>query len=654
MAESLKILFVDDDEDDYIITRDLLSDIEGKKYELEWVNNYDSALAAIDSNKHDVLLFDFRLGTHNGMDLLQYAREKKCKAPVILLTGQGDHEIDVAAMKAGASDFLIKGNINAQMLERSIRYAVNQKKVETALQDSEVKYRSLAQSAIDAIISANSKGNIIFWNNAASTIFGYNVEEILDKPVTLLVPSQYAEKHQAGLQRIVAGGKPQVSGKSIELIGRRKNGEEFPIDVAISSWETNGELFFSAIIRDISKSKELEAQVRQNQKIEAIGTLAGGIAHDFNNILGAIIGYSELALDETDENSESRKNLENVLTAGMRAKELVKQILAFSRMDKSEKKAIQISLFVKEALKLLRASLPSTIKIIEEINTKSSYVLANPSHIHQIMLNLCTNAGHAMKEKGGLLRVSLSRVILNAEQAAQFQLLKPGNYVKLQVSDTGQGIEPEILDRIFDPFFTTKDVGEGTGLGLAVTHGIVLRLGGNITVKTKVGEGTTFTILLPQLEKGADEKPKTQQSLPTGEEKILFVDDEEALVQIATKKLGSLGYHVVGETSSIKALEKFRTHPEQFDLIITDQTLPEMTGKEMAMTMLKIRPDLPVVLCTGYSDTVTKEEAKEIGIREFVLKPISLREMPKIVRRVLDESQVGQVKNRTEAVPEHH
>ncbi|NOY58003.1 MAG: response regulator [Calditrichaeota bacterium] len=654
MVESLKILFVDDDEDDYIITRDLLSEIEGKKYELEWVNNYDSALAAIDSNKHDVLLFDFRLGAHNGMDLLQYAREKKCRAPVILLTGQGDHEIDVAAMKAGASDFLIKGNINAQMLERSIRYAVNQKKVETALQDSEVKYRSLAQSAIDAIISADSKGNIIFWNNAAGTIFGYDVEEILGKPITLLVPSQYAEKHQAGLQRIIAGGKPQVSGKSIELVGRRKNGEEFPIDVAISSWETNGELFFSAIIRDISKNKELEAQVRQNQKIEAIGTLAGGIAHDFNNILGAIIGYSELALDEMDENSESRKNLENVLTAGIRAKELVKQILAFSRMDKSEKKAIQISLFVKEALKLLRASLPSTIKIVEEIDAKSNYVLANPSHIHQVMLNLCTNAGHAMKEKGGLLRVSLSGVILDTEQAAQFQLLKPGNYVKLQVSDTGQGIEPGILDRIFDPFFTTKDVGEGTGLGLAVTHGIVLRLGGNITVKTKVGEGTTFTVLLPQLEKGADEKPKTQESLPTGEEKILFVDDEEALVQIATKKLGSLGYHVVGETSSIKALEKFRTHPEQFDLIITDQTLPEMTGKEMAKTMLKIRPDLPVVLCTGYSDTVTKDEAKEIGIREFVLKPISLREMPKIVRRVLDGSQVSQVKSRTEAVPDHH
>ena len=639
MAETLKILLVDDDEDDYILTRDLLFEVENKKYDIEWVDNYDAALKVIDRDAHDVYLFDFRLGSHSGMELLQYAVEHKRTAPVILLTGQGDHETDVAAMKAGASDFLMKGHISAQLLERSIRYAVNNKKTEKALKDSEVKYRSLAQSAIDAIISTDSMGRIVFWNDAASTIFGYDADEIMGKSISRLIPSEYIEKHEAGLKRVNSGGVRKIIGKSIELVGRRKNGEKFPIDLSISSWETNGELFFSGIIRDISKNKELQAQVRQNQKMEAIGTLAGGIAHDFNNILGAIIGYTELVLDDMDEDSRAHQNLSNVLTAGIRAKELVKQILTFSRMDKSEKSAIQMSLLVKEALKLLRASLPTTINIIQDIDAKSSFVLANPSHIHQIVLNLCTNAGHAMKSDGGLLRVSLSQVFLDAEQTRQLQLLKPGNYVELQISDTGHGIEPAILDRIFDPFFTTKDVGEGTGMGLAVTHGIVLRLGGNIKVKTKVGEGTTFTVWLPQLEKDVGKKTEPNKILPTGKENILFVDDEEALVRIAVQKLSSLGYHVVGETSSIDALEKFRAHPEQFDLIITDQTLPGLTGKEMAKTMLHIRPDVPVVLCTGYSDTVSKDEAKEIGIREFLLKPISIREMPKIVRRVLDAKE---------------
>jgi len=337
--------------------------------------------------------------------------------------------------------------------------------------------------------------------------------------------------------------------------------------------------------------------------------------------------------------------MENVLTAGIRAKELVKQILTFSRLDKLERKPIQLSSVINETVKLLRASLPTTVEIISLIRAESSVILADPVQIQQIILNLSTNAAYAMREHGGQLRIFLDEIDLDEQAGLKYQGLAAGHYVDLAVSDTGQGIEQSIIDRIFDPFFTTKEVGEGTGMGLSVIHGIVQRLEGKVTVESKVGKGTTFHVLLPRIEKEAAKEREKAGPPKRGDESILFIDDEEALVRIAEKKFTDLGYHIIGKTSSPEALELFREDPDQFDLIITDQTLPKITGKELSKQILQIRPDMPIILCTGYSNAITKKEAESIGIREFMLKPLSLQELQNVVRRILDEKKKMKIEN---------
>jgi nitrogen-specific signal transduction histidine kinase len=372
--------------------------------------------------------------------------------------------------------------------------------------------------------------------------------------------------------------------------------------------------------------------------MEAIGTLAGGIAHDFNNILGAIIGYTEMALYEAPASSKNRNNMEEVLKAGHRAKDLVQQILAFSRQSEQERQPVLIHLIIKEALKLLRASLPSTIEIRQNIRTDLGAVLADPTQIHQVMMNLCTNAHHAMSEKGGMLGVTLSDVELDVKEVVAYPDLKPGSYLKLTVSDTGQGMDPNVIERIFDPYFTTKEKGVGTGLGLAVVHGIVKSHGGMITVQSEKGKGSAFQVFFPVVKTQVKPEAKTMESLHTGNERILFVDDEQALVDLGKKMLESLGYRAECRMSSIEALESFRSQPDKFDLVITDMTMPNMTGERLAKEMMGIRPDIPIILCTGYSERITREEAMELGIKEFVLKPFKINDFANTIRKVLDNN----------------
>ena len=392
------------------------------------------------------------------------------------------------------------------------------------------------------------------------------------------------------------------------------------------------------IRRHAEQEKEkVQSQLRQAQKMEALGTLAGGIAHDFNNILGAIMGYTEIAQFDVAEESELKVTLDEVLKSAKRARDLVKQILAFSRQEDHELKPLQVHLIVKEALKLLRASIPTTIEIRQDIKSRSGMVMGDPTQIHQVLMNLCTNATHAMRGKGGALEVGLEDVDLDADAPVQYPDLKPGPYVRLTVSDTGHGIEPEAKDRIFDPYFTTKDKGVGTGLGLAVVHGIVKSHGGAITVYSELGKGTTFHVLFPGIESVDAEETEVLEPLPKGDERILFVDDEEALVQIGQHMLRRLSYEVVPRTSSVEALEAFRAQPDKFDLVITDQTMPNMTGEMLAKELMSIRPDIPIILCTGYSELISKELAKAMGIREYVMKPLVIRKLATTIRKVLDK-----------------
>ena len=401
--------------------------------------------------------------------------------------------------------------------------------------------------------------------------------------------------------------------------------------------------------------RKMCVQLQQAQKMEAIGTLAGGIAHDFNNVLTAVIGYTEMALDDVTKGPLLQNDLQEVLKAGIRAKDLVNQILTFSRQTEQELMPVKLKLVAKEAIKLLRASLPTTIEIRQDIQNES-WVLADPTQIHQILMNLCTNAGHAMQEKGGILEVSLRNVDLKTDQnrskieipksmaqsapgwAGQAEIgLAPGSYLRLTVSDTGHGMDRSTIQRIFDPYFTTKDKGEGTGLGLSVVHGIVKDHGGTVTVYSEPGRGAAFHVYLPVIERESELDVAAEKILPTGTERILFIDDEPSLVNLGTQMLEGLGYKVVTRTSSLEALELFKEQYDKFDLVFTDMTMPNMTGEELAKEVLKVRPDIPVILCTGFSSRITEEKAKAFGIRAFVMKPLLKLDMAKTIRRVLDE-----------------
>ncbi|SHJ19389.1 PAS domain S-box-containing protein [Desulfatibacillum alkenivorans DSM 16219] len=382
---------------------------------------------------------------------------------------------------------------------------------------------------------------------------------------------------------------------------------------------------------------KLEIQLRQAQKMEAIGTLAGGIAHDFNNILSPIIGYTEMAMVEAVENSTMERNLNEVMKAAERAKELVFQILTFSRQTEIEKKPVQAQLVIREALKLLRSSIPASIQFEKKINKECGPVLADPTQIHQLLMNLCTNAYHAMGESGGVLTVEFDEAAVLSDGNPATINLKPGKYVRLTISDTGHGMTQAVQEKIFDPYFTTKAQGKGTGLGLAVVHGIVKSMEGDIQVDSKPGRGTSFIIYLPQVESIVQNAaPRTNASLPRGDERILFVDDEGPVALMGKQMLERLGYHVTVETSSIAALEIFKAQPDNFDLVVTDMSMPLMTGDVFARKILETRPNMPIVLCTGFSEVVTQENAQAMGISEYIMKPMVMSEIANTVRKVLD------------------
>ncbi|MFH1139074.1 MAG: ATP-binding protein [Pseudomonadota bacterium] len=381
---------------------------------------------------------------------------------------------------------------------------------------------------------------------------------------------------------------------------------------------------------------KLESQLRQAQKMEAIGTLAGGIAHDFNNILGAMMGYTQLAMFDTPSDGKARNYLEQVMTAGSRASELVSQILTFSRQTESEKKPINLGPIVKEALKLLRASIPSTIEIRQDIANDAGITRADPTQIHQVLMNLCTNAAQAIGDKGGVISASLGEVAIDHVPASQFSNLTPGSWVRLKVEDDGGGIDPVLRDRVFEPYFTTKAAGEGTGLGLAAVHGIVKSHQGDIILDSEPGRGTSFSIFLPRCEGDIPENDDAQIGCPGGRERILFVDDEGPLVELGQKLLENLGYTVTGLTSSLLALELFRADPGGFDLVVTDLTMPRMNGLDLSAALTAIKPDIPIILCTGFSTRISKINLGGAGIRGLILKPMLLDEMARTIRTVLD------------------
>lgn len=524
-------------------------------------------------------------------------------------------------------------------LEGFIEDITERKRWEGELQKSEERYRLLVEGAPLGIVFVNRDGRIEDVNDKFVEILGAPSVTAVRSINVFIYPSLIEAGIADHFRRCLEKGE---SGLHESLFVSPWGKQAYFRYHLQPVKEAGGRIIgLQAIIEDISQAKQLEDQLRQAQKMEAIGTLAGGIAHDFNNILAAIIGYTELAHLDVDESSPVRQNLDQVLQGAVRARDLVKQILTFSRRDEQEKNPARLTPIVKEALKLLRASLPTTIEIIQDIDPASGLVLADPVQIHQLLMNLCTNAAHAMRETGGVLTIKLENVEVHPWEAALHTDLNPGAYVRLTVNDTGHGMDQRLMARIFDPYFTTKEKGRGTGLGLAVVHGIVKNHNGAVTFQSQPGQGTTCHVYLPRIEgrEASDQRLQTTP-LPTGGERILLVDDETDLVEVVKKMLELLGYQVTTRSSSLEALAAFQAEPDQFDLVITDQTMPHMTGINLAGEILKLRPDIPLILCTGYSETVSESEAKDMGVREFLFKPIVMRDLAEIVRRVLDGRKI--------------
>ncbi|MCP4118834.1 MAG: response regulator [Desulfobacteraceae bacterium] len=510
-------------------------------------------------------------------------------------------------------------------------------------EENEKKFSLIFNSTSDGIILVDPGTGAIFLSNAtAREMFGYQAEEM--NRLTLDSLAGPGETDPVMARLILGNGTDRSTLRSISM--EQKDKSAMVCDINASLVEIEGKTFILALIRDITElatmekeKEEIKAQLAHSRKMEAMGTLAGGIAHDFNNILSGIFGYSQLAKSHISTPEKARQDIDQILKGAKKAADLIQQILTFSRKSSHHKQVLPIFKVVKDALKLLRSSLPATIEIREEIRSEA-LALADPTNIHQVVINLCTNAHHAMADTGGTVTVKLAETSIAGDQPA-IAPLSPGAYLELTVSDTGHGMDPQTLDRIFEPYFTTKRTGRGTGLGLALVHSIVEDHQGHILVKSEPGQGTSFHVFLPVTDKAgtAPEKDREEESVPKGTERLLIVDDEASLASIAQTFFREQGYHVSTADNGVQALERFKSDPHGFDLVITDMTMPEMTGDLLATELLKIRPGLPIILCTGYSDKISKDRTRALGIRRYVEKPLKMNELGKTVRELLDRGE---------------
>lgn len=595
----------------------------------------------LDANNRFAEMFGFNIAELMKIDAFELIAPEHRDAVRKRAATEDERPYEALGLRKDMSTFQMEIRVGHMLYKgRNARVAVvhditDRKRAEEGLRESEEKYRLLIKNLPSIVCRGYKDWSVEFIDRKVEVLTGYNVDDFNSgkmKWSDVVLEEDFKAARQSFIQAL----KTDKSYIREYRIKSKAGGIFWIQERGHIVCDSKGEIeYISCVFFDVTETKKLQTQLQQSQKMESIGTLAGGIAHDFNNILSAVIGYTEIAIDDVKEDSSLYNNLQQVLKAGERATDLVQQILTFSRQTDQELKPVQVKVIIREVLKLIRATLPATIEIKLDISSESA-VLADPTQIHQVLMNICANAGHAMQEKGGTLGISLNNVDLDSDFMAEHPEIKPGPYLQLTISDTGHGMLPEVLERIFDPFFTTKEKGKGTGMGLAVVHGIVKSHNGTITAYSDPEKGSTFNVYLPVIAEDSASEIRKKELLPTGTEHLLLVDDEEAIVNYEKQALESLGYKVVTKTSSLEALELFKAQKDRFDLVITDMTMPQMTGENLAKELMKIKPDIPVILCSGFSTKMDEKKAMAMGIRAFVLKPILKQKIAGVIRAVLD------------------
>ncbi len=564
---------------------------------------------------------------------------------VTLRTGEPCQDVPMQILKSNGDSQWISINTTPvfdadeakpQAVLISFTDITERKLAQEALRESEDRFRRLFEEAPVAIQGYAPDGTIQYWNKANEKTYGYSKEEAIGKNLMdLIIPTEMRSVVAEIIRHSAETGEVPPSG---ELSLWRKDGSRVPVlsaHVAIMRKSKQTELY--CLDSDLTEQKRLQTELQQAYKMEAIGTLTGGIAHDFNNILGIIIGNCELALDDVSAWSPAHYNLKAILKAGMRGKDIVRQLLTFCHKTEYRPKAIHLIPAFEDVVRFIRATIPATIDIRHEVLATEDTILSEPTVIYQVLMNLCSNAAQAMEKTGGAIMIQMRNVVFDGDGRDIPQGLKRGKYLQLTVADTGPGINEAVIDRIFDPYYTTKEVGKGTGMGLAVVRGIVESHMGAVSVITKPGNGATFTVYFPLTDEIPSARTEKSKVLELGNETILFIDDEKSIVDVGSQMLTRLGYTVETAMTPLAALDLFQSEPRRFDLVITGMNMPQMTGLQLTRRIKAINPEVSVILCTGFSSYITPEKAEAMGIQGYMMKPIVKLELANLVREVLDK-----------------
>ena len=625
--EQIDVLVIEDDEDDFFIARSLLSKTTALKCNLEWARDYDEGLSTLLENHYDICLVDYRLGARDGLQLLREADASGVETPMILLTGRGDYEVDIEAMMAGAADYLVKGQIDSQLLERSIRYARERRRAEERIREQ----AALLDKARDSICAYNLERKVIYWNKSAERLTGYKKEEIQELPYDCLYESDYG-KIETAWDAVLTEG--EWSG---DLRQEGKNGSELIVESRWTLVRDNAGNARSILVinTDVTERKRLESHFLRAQRMESIGTLVGGIAHDLGNLLVPILLGVKVLSQKHTADEKTMRTLDMIRRSAQRGSDMVKQVLAFARGVEGERVPLNLEHIVQEVERITEETFPAGVTVDVQVANGLPMVTGDSTQLQQVLMNLCVNARDAMPS-GGRMLVQVDECDIDEEIAHAAPDSQSGTYVRIRVSDTGTGIPPDVLDKVFEPFFTTKPSGKGTGLGLSTVYSIIKSHGGFVDVKSEQGRGTTFCVYVPTAKPSlAERREDVATPAQNGNgETILLVDDEEFILETASETLAEAGYNVLTAENGREAYLMCESRMDDIDVVVTDLMMADGDGFELMKLLRRRDVDVPIIAISGMAANKS-QEALDAGANLFVSKPFTADKLLSSIQLVL-------------------